>query len=58
VISFAGQQPIALEDKHISFLQPLQAQPEKRVTSAESAAGAALWEKTCQNLKKSNVAKP
>lgn len=38
--AFAGQQPVALEDKHVSRGRPLQAQPEKRVTSAASEAGA------------------
>ena len=35
-----GQQPVALEDKHKPWLRALQAQPEKSVTKAESAAGA------------------
>ena len=41
VITFAGQQPIALEDKQISLGRPLHAQPEKSVTSAVSDGGAA-----------------
>lgn len=37
-----GQQPIALEDKQMFLERPWHAQPEKRVTSAESDAGAAF----------------
>lgn len=38
---FAGQQPIALEDKQTFLECPLHAQPVKSVTKAESDAGAA-----------------
>lgn len=39
-VFLAGQQPDALEDKHIPSLRALQAQPQKSVTKAESVAGA------------------
>lgn len=41
-LNVLGGQLIALEDKQMFAERPLHAQPEKRVTSAESDAGAAL----------------
>ena len=40
-VSTLAEQPIALEDKQTFLKRPLQAQPEKSLTSAESDAGAA-----------------
>lgn len=50
VSNLAGQHPIAFEDKQTLLGRPLHAQPEKRVTSAMSDAGAALV--SMHNLKK------
>ena len=39
-VNLLTQQPFPLADKHMPWLRPLQAQPEKSVNKAVSVAGA------------------